>query len=71
MFLGLMSLFSAEKYIAHVHFICVGMIFCWLTLNRALLIGYSKVLRKEKVAHKDSLRLGLPEGDRIRRSLGD
>jgi ATP/ADP translocase len=45
----LFSLFVAERYIAYVHFICVGMIFSWLALNRLLYVGYTKPLLKGDV----------------------
>lgn len=43
------SLFAAERYIAYVHFICLGMIFSWLALNRFLQVGYSKALPRGDV----------------------
>jgi AAA family ATP:ADP antiporter len=46
----LFSLFSTERYIAYVHFICVGLIFSWLALNRFLQAGYSEALRKGVVS---------------------
>jgi len=45
----LFSLFSTERYIAYVHFICVGLIFSWLALNRFLQSGYSEAVRKGAV----------------------
>jgi len=48
----LFSLFSAERYIAYVHFICMGLIFSWLTLNRFLQVSYSEALRKGLVSRE-------------------
>ncbi len=48
----LFSLFSAERYIAYVHFICMGLIFSWLTLNRFLQVNYSEALRKGLVSRE-------------------
>jgi AAA family ATP:ADP antiporter len=48
------TLFASARYIAYVHFICVGMIFSWLALNRLLYVGYSKALRKEGLSRDDS-----------------
>jgi len=48
----LFSLFSAERYIVYVHFICMGLIFSWLTLNRFLQVSYSETLRKGLVSRE-------------------
>jgi ATP/ADP translocase len=48
----LFSLFSTERYIAYVHFICVGLIFGWFALNRFLRAGYSEALLKGVVLHE-------------------
>ena len=50
----LFSLLSAERYTAYVHFICLGLIFSWLALNRLLRASYSEALRKAGVSHKAS-----------------
>jgi AAA family ATP:ADP antiporter len=41
----LFSLFAVERYIAYVHFLCVGLILIWLALNRFLQTGYTEPLR--------------------------
>jgi ATP:ADP antiporter, AAA family len=50
----LFSLFSTERYIAYVHFICVGLIFTWLALNRFLQAGCPEALRKGVVLDEAS-----------------
>jgi ATP:ADP antiporter, AAA family len=52
----LFSLFSTERYIAYIHFICVALIFGWLVLNRILQAGYSEALRKGVVSPEASPR---------------
>jgi ATP:ADP antiporter, AAA family len=52
----LFSLLSAERYIAYVHFICVGLIISWLALNRLLQARYSEAFRKGLVSHEASPR---------------
>jgi len=52
----LFSLVSAERYIAYVHFICVGLIISWLALNRFLQARYSEAFRKGLVSHEASPR---------------
>ena len=42
----LFSLFSIERYIAYVHFICVGLILTWLALNRFLQAGCPEAIRR-------------------------
>ena len=45
----LFSLVAAERYISYLHFICVGLIFGWLTLNRFLQSRYTQALHMEVV----------------------
>ena len=59
----LVSLFSTERYIAYVHFICVGLIFTWLALNRFLQAGCPEALRKGMVLDDVSPRTSWLECD--------
>jgi ATP/ADP translocase len=59
----LFGLISTERYTAYVHFICVGLIFTWLALNRFLRASYSETFRKGLVAHEASPRRTWLESD--------
>jgi ATP/ADP translocase len=59
----LFSLLSAERYIAYVHFICVGMIVSWFALNRFLHASYSETLRERVVLNEASPRKNWLESD--------
>jgi ATP/ADP translocase len=60
----LFGLISTERYTAYVHFICVGLIFTWLALNRLLRASYSEAFRKGLVSsHEDSPRRTWLESD--------
>jgi hypothetical protein len=50
----LFSLITTERYIAYVHFICVGLILGWHALNRYLQAGCPEVLRKGIVLDETS-----------------
>lgn len=41
----LFSLFAVERYVAYVHFLCVGLIVIWFALNRFLQTRYGEPLR--------------------------
>jgi AAA family ATP:ADP antiporter len=41
----LFSLFAVERYVAYVHFLCLGLILIWLVLNRYLQSRYGEPLR--------------------------
>jgi ATP/ADP translocase len=45
----LFSVVAAERYISYLHFICVGLIFSWLALNRFLQSRYTQALHREVV----------------------
>ena len=59
----LFVLFSAERYITYAHFICMGLIFSWLTLVRFLHASYSQALRKGVVSDEASPRRSWQEND--------
>ena len=46
----LFSLFAAERYIAYLHFICIGMILGWAALNRFLQYKYAAALRGRAIS---------------------
>ena len=52
----LFSLFATERYVAYVHFICVGLIVAWLAGNRFLQFRCPVALRKGVVLDKTSWR---------------
>lgn len=53
----LFSLFSTEKYIAYVHFICLGLIFTWFRFNRFLQKRCPQAVRK-RMPFENSRRMG-------------
>ena len=59
----LFSLISAERYIAYVHVICVGLIFSWLALNRFLHSHYAETARNGVVQQEVSPGRKWPESD--------
>ena len=67
----LFSLFTAEKYIAYVHFICVGLIFSWIVLIRFLRSGYAEALRRGVLSVEPSLPSGSEATAHPKLSSGD
>ena len=57
------SLFSTGRYIAYVHFICVGLIVVWLAVNRYLQFRCPAALRKGVVLDEVSQRTSWRECD--------
>jgi AAA family ATP:ADP antiporter len=54
----LFSFFSTEKYIAYVHFICLGLIFTWFGFNRFLQKECPQAVRKKMPFEESSPRIG-------------
>jgi ATP/ADP translocase len=54
----LFSLFATEKYIAYVHFICLGLIFTWFGFNRFLQKECPQAVRKRMPFEETSPRTG-------------
>ena len=55
-FIILLFSLASEKYIAYIHFICVGLILGWLALNRFLQAGCPEHLRKGEGLNQASCR---------------
>ena len=54
----LFSFFSTEKYIAYVHFICLGLIFTWFGFNGFLQKECPQAVRKKMPFEESSPRIG-------------
>ena len=54
----LFSFFATEKYIAYVHFICLGLIFTWFGFNRFLQKECPQAVRKKMPFEESSPRIG-------------
>jgi AAA family ATP:ADP antiporter len=59
----LFSLVAAERYISYLHFICMGLIFGWLTLNRFLQSRYTQAFHREVVLPESLCRRSWLERD--------
>ena len=52
------GLFSTERYIAYVHFVCLGLIFTWFGFNRFLQKECPQAVRKRMPFEETSPRTG-------------